>query len=515
MSHGTSDVGGASPAAVSVVEYGARRAFVVAGVMLAALLQTLDSTITNVALPAIQGNLGSSSDESTWVINGYTIAVVIVIPIIPWLQNFLGRKRYFLISVAGFTVMSFLCGVATSMEELIVFRVLQGVFGAGLLATGQTIIRDTFEPEQLGISQAIFALGAVGGPALGPPLGGLLVDNASWNWVFEINLVPGLVSFLLLFAFLRDPGRARKTPLDLVGLALLIVGVGSLQYFLSEGERYDWFGDQNIVACGVLAVLGIGSLIAWELRGAQFPVVDIAIFKDRSLAVGVALALVVGAALLGTQYVLPQYVQESLGFTATLSGLLILVKAVPIALVTLLIAPFTTRFDARWCIATGFALTALSCFWQGSVTTSQSDFGTFVGSLVIGGAGVALMFIPISVAVLGAVPQERGGSASAWINLAVQLGGSISIALLSTLVDRRAAFHLSTLAGALQPAAAHLTAPPTIAQLSQLARIAGGEATVMAYADTSYAVALVCVIAVPLVFIMRRPRTGGPVEFGG
>jgi DHA2 family multidrug resistance protein len=515
MRNGETRAAEAADAGLSLVEYGPRRAFVVAGVMLAALMQTLDSTITNVALPTIQGNLGSSIDESTWVINGYTIAVVIVIPIIPWLQNFLGRKRYFLISVAGFTVLSFLCGISTSMDELIVFRVLQGVFGAGLLATGQAIIRDTFEPSQLGLSQAIFALGAIGGPALGPPLGGVLVDNASWNWVFEINILPGIVSFLLLWTFLRDPDRAQKTPLDLAGVLLLIIGVGALQYLLSEGQRYDWFGDRNIVACAVVALLGIGSLVVWELRGARFPVVDIAIFKDRSLSVGVALALVVGAALLGTQYVLPQYVQQSLGFTATLSGLLVLVKAVPIALVTLIIVPLTTKVDPRWCIAAGFGLTAVSCFWQGFVTTSLSDFGTFVGSLVLGGAGVALMYIPISIAVLGAVPQERGGSASAWINLAVQLGGSISIAVLSSIVAQREAFHLSTLAGALQPANAHFVASPTLTQLSQLAGMVGNEATVMSYADTSYAVALVCIIAIPLVFIMRRPRTGGSVEFGG
>ena len=505
--------GAGSSGRVSVVEHGGRRVVVIVGVMLAALMQTLDSTITNVALPNIQGNLGASTDEGTWVINGYVIAVVIVIPIIPWLQTVLGRKRYFLISVGGFTAMSFFCGVAGSIEELIIFRILQGVFGAGLLATGQTIIRDTFEPSQLGISQAIFAMGAVVGPALGPPIGGFLVDNASWNWVFEINLLPGLVSFAILSAYLRDPETASKKPLDIVGLVLLVVGVGAFQYLLSEGERYDWFGDTNIVWCAVIAVLGIGGLIAWELKGAKTPVVDIAIFKYRSLSAGVGLALVVGAALLGTQYVLPQYVQNSLGFTATLSGLLVFVKAVPIALVTLIVAPITSRVDTRYIIAAGFALTAIASFWQGIVTTPISGFMTFFGSLVLGGGAVAFLFVPISVAVLGAVPQERGNSASAWVNLAIQLGGSISIALLSTLIDRRNAFHLSALAGG----TSHLNGfvAPSLDQIAQLAGVIGGQAIVLAYADTNYAVALLCVIAIPCVFIMRKPRTGGTVEFGG
>jgi DHA2 family multidrug resistance protein len=500
---------------VSVVEYGLRRTLIVAGVMLAALLQTLDSTITNVALPAIQGNTGASSDEATWVINGYTIAVVIVIPIIPWLQSRLGRKRYFIISVAGFTAMSFLCGVSSSIDELVLFRIAQGIFGAGLLATGQTILRDTFPESQIGLSQAIFALGAVGGPALGPPIGGWLVDNLTWNYCFLINIVPGIVSALILASLLRDPAAPHRAPFDAVGLCLLVAGVGALQYVLSEGERYDWFNDPNILACAAVAVGGIGALVIWELRFAKNPVVDIAIFADRSLAAGVGLALILGAALLGTQYILPQYVQNSLGFTATLSGLLVLVKALPIALATLVIAPLVTRVDARYFIAVGFAFTAISCFWQGAVTTPDAGFGIFVGSLVLGGAAVAFLYVPLSVAVLGAVPRERGGSASAWINVAVQLGGSISIALLSTLVDRRVAFHQSVLAGDLNIGAAHLPAIPAADAIASIAGLVSSQSAVMAYADTSFAVALFAAIAIPLVFIMRKPRTDVEIEFGG
>jgi DHA2 family multidrug resistance protein len=353
------------------------------------------------------------------------------------------------------------------------------------------------------------------GPALGPPLGGLLVDNASWNWCFEINIAPGIASFLILTALLRDPEQASRKPLDIVGLALLIVGIGAFQYLLSEGERYDWFGDTTIVWCAVLAVIGIGGLIVWELRGARHPIVDIAIFRYRSLAAGVALALVIGAALLGTGYVLPQYVQVSLGFTATLSGLLVLVKALPIAALTLLLAPLTTKLDTRYFIALGFGLTGLACFWQGIDTTSLSDFGSFTGALILSGGALAFMYVPISVAVLGAVPHERGGSASAWVNLAIQLGGSISIAMLSTLVDRRTAFHLSALAGTVTSANAHLGPIPTLGQLAGIAGLVHGQATVMAYADTYYAVALISALAIPLVFVMRKPRTGGTVEFGG
>jgi len=327
--------------------------------------------------------------------------------------------------------------------------------------------------------------------------------------------VPGTISVALLATLLRDPSAAKRRPLDVVGLGLLIAGVGSLQYLLSEGERYDWFSDPGIVLSAAVAVLGIGGLIAWELRFAKTPVVDIAILGDRSVLTGVGLALIIGAALLGTQYVLPQYVQNSLGFTATLSGLLVLVKALPIALMTLAIVPLLTRIDPRFMIAIGFAGTALSSVWLGVVTTSDSSFGTFVVSLMIAGASVAMMFIPISVTVLGAVSRERGGSASAWINLAIQLGGSISVALLSMLVDRRFAFHQSVLAGSVNPSAVHLSTVPTIDQLAALAGQVASQAYVLAYADTSYAVAIFAAIAIPLVFLIRKPRTGGEVEFGG
>jgi DHA2 family multidrug resistance protein len=321
-----------------------------------------------------------------------------------------------------------------------------------------------------------------------------------------------LLSFSILLAFLRDPEEACGRPLDVVGLLLLISGVGAFQYLLSEGERYEWFSDPNLVICAVVAFFGIVGLIVWELRGAKTPVVDIAIFQFRSLSAGVFLALITGAALYGTQYVLPQYVQNSLGFTATLSGLLVFVKALPIAVMTLVVVPFTTRMDARWMIAFGFLLTALSSLWQGLVTTPISGFSTFIGSLVLGGAAVAFIFVPISVAVLGSVPQERGSSASAWINLAIQLGGSISIALLGAFVDRREAFHQALLAATAGHAALTI---PSANDLSQLAGLVTGQSLVLAYADTSYVVAFVCVIAMPMVFLMKRPRMGGIVEFGG
>jgi DHA2 family multidrug resistance protein len=207
-----------------------RRILIVAGVMAAALMQTLDSTITNVALPTIQGNLGASQDEGTWIVTAYVIAAIVVIPLTPWLQTRFGRRNYFVASIVGFTIASMVCGSSTDLHELIAARIVQGAFGGGLLATGQSILRDTFPPTQLGLSQGIFALGAIMGPALGPPLGGVLVDNFSWNIVFYINIIPGLFAAIVLTLMLRDPDKARSTPVDVFGLLMLAAGLGAMQY---------------------------------------------------------------------------------------------------------------------------------------------------------------------------------------------------------------------------------------------------------------------------------------------
>ena len=504
---GAAGSGGAPPAG-SVVETGSRRLAVVAGVMLAALLQTLDATITNVALPNIQGNLGASIDEGTWVVNGYIIAVVIVIPMIPWLQTTFGRKRYFLACVAGFTVASFACGISESINELIAFRIVQGIFGAGLLATSQTILRDTFPPEQLGVSQGIFALGAIMGPALGPPLGGLLVDNFNWNWVFDINIVPGVASFLILAAVLRDPAPAQRQPLDLPGLVFLVVGIGSLQYVLSEGERWDWFADQNNLIDGILAVVFI-SLLVWRELTTDRPLVDLRTFRHRAVAAGFIAALAIGGLIFGSTYTIPQFVQNSLGFTATLSGLLILMRAIPIGLATPFVARYVQRLDARWLLAFGFAFMGLGNILQAFATSPQSVFESFVIPLMCTGVGAAMLFVPLSTAVLGGTPPQESAKAAAYVNLGTQLGGSIAIAILSTMLARRIAFHLSVLATTVTAAEPALQIHPQLAHSPRLlGSIVLGQATVAAYEDISFLLGALAFIAIPFVFIMPRPKAG-------
>ncbi len=498
-----------------VTETGLRRILIVSGVMAAALMQTLDSTITNVALPTVQGNLGASQDEGTWIVTAYTIAAIVIIPLTPWLQNRFGRKIYFVASIVGFTLASIVCGAASDLTVLIAARVVQGAFGGGLLATGQAILRDTFPPKQLGLSQGIFALGAIMGPALGPPLGGVLVDNFSWNWVFDINIVPGLFSAILLWLMLKDPSKAKATPIDVGGLVLLAVGLGSMQYVLTEGERHYWFSDPTIAGMTLLMVAALGTFVWWELRVAS-PIVDLRILRNRSVAAGSVLALALGAAIFGSTYTLPQLTQGPLGFSPTLSGLLFILRAGPIFIATPILVRITGKVDPRGLLGLGFVLIATGSLLQARITTAEATFWSFGAALAITGLGAALLFIPLSIAVLGATTPNEGPKAGAFINLSTQLGGSVAVAGLDVLINQREAFHSEVLG------ASATLARPTVQEflqhgtIAQLTRAVDLQAVILAYADATLAIAVVCVVCAPLIFFMRKPKApAGPVEVGG
>ena len=477
--------------------------------MLATVLQVLDATIVNVALPTIQGNLGANLEEGTWIITGYIIAAVIVIPLTPWLQTRFGRKQYYVTAIAGFTIMSVLCGAATSFGAEVAFRVLQGAFGGGLIATGQAVLRDTFPAKDIGKSQVLVALGAIVGPSIGPTLGGILTDNYSWNWVFYINIVPGVASAVIIALFLRNPAAPRKVPVDGVGLALLALGLGSLQYVLNEGERNDWFGDSTIVAFAFCALFGLVAFVLWELFGARRPIVDLRILSNRTVAAGCLLAMALGFTLFGGIVITPQYNQTILNFTATLSGQSILLRALAILACTPMVLVFLNRFklDPRVLLTGGFLLVALANALQAFVTTSTADFWTFWFPLVLGGVGFSQLLAPLSVAVLGSVSGPDTPKASSLLSLCQQLGGSISTAFLVTLLARRAAFHQTILAGhatlAAPPVAAIAASP---AKMANLYAIIVREANTLAFADAFLALAICATCFTPLIFFLRVKR---------
>lgn len=504
-----------------VSEHGSRLILITLGIMAATLMQTLDATIVNVALPTIQGNLGATQEEGAWVVTGYIISAVIVIPMTPWLQMRFGRRQYYSVAIIGFTIASMLCGIASSIQQLILFRVIQGLFGGGLVATGQAALRDTFPRHLLGASQAVFALGAIVGPSVGPTVGGWLTDNFSWNWVFFINLAPGIFAATVMLTMMRNPSDPKPIPIDGIGLALLAMGLGSLQYILDEGQRNDWFQDPIIRLFGFTTVVGLAAFIAWELWGTKRPIVDLRAFKYRAIAAGSALGFAIGSVLFGATVILPQYVQGILGFTATLSGELIFVRAAFIALLTPFIARVagSGRIDTRVLLVTGFSLIGTSQLWLGYITTSQNDFNSLLGPAIMAGVGLGLMFVPLSIAVLSAIPPEAVPKAAAFQALSLQLGGSFSTAALISLLVRRNAFHQSVLAQSVTPDNIALqnliqhTHNTSAALLNTYQQVLT-QASVMAYADCQWALGALTFFLLPLVFVLPRRRKGAaaPVQ---
>ena len=437
------------------IESGFSLVLITAAIIAATLMQTLDTTIVNVALPIIQGNLGATLDEGSWVVTGYIISAVIVIPLTPWFQVRFGRKQYYSAAIIGFTVASVLCGFSQSITQLIFWRIVQGAFGGGLIATAQATLRETFPKSKFGLSQGLFSIGAIVGPAVGPTMGGWLTDNVSWNWVFFINVVPGVFAATVMLMRLKNPNDPRRVPLDVVGLGLLIAGLGSLQYVLGEGQQKDWFDDAGIVAFAIASALGLLAFIFWELFGTKNPVVDLRVLRYPQVAAGSTLAFAIGATLYGGIVIFPQYTQGILGFTAMLSGELIFVRAAFIAVGAPLAVRLATsgKVDTRFLLLIGFTLIGISQFWFATITTSSNDFGTLVLPNIINGIGLSLLFIPISIAMLnGLNPQTIPKAASVPEPLEPTRRFALNGDSRDAALARRNAFHQDTLAQFIQPA---------------------------------------------------------------
>ncbi|MEO7201798.1 MAG: DHA2 family efflux MFS transporter permease subunit [Candidatus Tumulicola sp.] len=502
-----------------VVEHGLRRAIVSVAVIAATLLEIIDTTIVNVALPNIQGNFGIAIDLSAWIVTAYIIANVVVIPITPWLALRFGRRQYFFWSIILFTFASLMCGFSHSFGQLVFWRIIQGLGGGGLIATSQAILRDTYTLREQGTAQGIFAMGVIVGPALGPVMGGWITDNFSWHWIFFINLPVGIVAATLIWNYLRNPVEPTYKKLDWVGLLLLAIGLGSMQYVLEQGQQYDWFDDGNIRLGTAMSIVGLSTFVWWTLRS-KIPVVDLQVLRLRQVAAGSILGAVLGVSLYGSILVLPQYLQNSLGFTATLSGLTILVRAGAVMLFTPLTAALAGRgiVDVRFSTALGFVLLAVSNWMLANVTTPESQFPTFIASLIISGIGLSQIFVPLSIAVLGGVPDKEVPATSAFFNLSRQIGGSVATAILVTILVRGFTVHQSELAGTqtlqhaptaqfLQRHGQQLSKPALV----QLGGIVASQAAVQSYADTSRWVAILTISLAPLVLLLNKPRLGGPV----
>jgi DHA2 family multidrug resistance protein len=490
-----------------LVEYGHRRTLVVTGVMLAALLMSIDATIVNVALPTIEGNLGASVDEGTWVITAYVIANVIVIPLTPWLQLRFGRKPYFLTSIVGFTLASLACGMAPSLTALILFRLVQGAFGGGILATAQVVLRETFPPEQLGTSQAIYALGVVLGPSVGPTLGGLITDNLTWRWVFDVNLIPGAIAIALLAHYLRPGTPGRPAPVDYVGVVLLIVTIGSLQYVLDQGQLDDWFSNQLIVTFTVSAVLGLIAFIWWELRQ-RAPIVDLRVLRHLAIAIAPLITVANSMTFYGGMLLLPQFTVDELGWTSTLAGFLVGSRGVPIWLVTFAIGRLANagKFDLRILIASGLLISGAASIWLSRTITTGSTAGTFLDPWLLSGIGSALIYTPLILTTQRVVEPAEAPKAASFVTLFNQLGGSIGSAALVTLVDRRSQLHETTLGSGATLGNATVATFVHEHSAGALAALIGPQAMALSYADAFLVSGYIGLAFAPLAWFLVRRR---------
>jgi MFS transporter, DHA2 family, multidrug resistance protein len=413
-------------------------------VSLASVLELLDTSIVNVAIPHMMGNLGATLDQIAWVSTGYIVANVIVLPITGWLSAYFGRRRYFAGSIALFTVASFMCGNAHSLEMLVLWRIIQGLGGGALLSTSQAILYEEFPREEYGTAMAIFGVGVMVGPTLGPTVGGYITDAYGWPWIFYINIPFGMLALMLTLTFIRDSLHQIKAErVDYIGLLLLALGVGTLQTMLERGERLDWFDSRFVT---LLAVISGVSLIAfvWRELTTEHPVVDLRILKSRQLAVGVVFGGVLGICLYATVFVLPVYLQNLQHFTANQTGMVILPGALASAFTMAIMGRQQGKFDGRWSIAVGVGVFALS-MWKHAHFTTDSGMHDFFWPLIFRGVGLGLIFVPLTNLALADLPMSKIPNGTGLFNLMRQLGGSVGIALSATLVQRFAAIHRADL----------------------------------------------------------------------
>src|ERR1700761_574562 len=417
-----------------MVETGFRKWIITITVVTASLLELIDTTIVNVSIPQIQGNLGSTITDTAWIVTGYSVANVIILPMSGWLSSFFGRKNYFMTSIIVFTIASFLCGNSHSLTELVCFRILQGLAGGGLLSTAQAILLESWPPNQAGTATAIFGFGAVFGPTIGPTIGGYITDHASWQWIFYVNIPVGAIAAFFTITFVREtPRDAKGKPIDWWGILLLAIAVGSLQVILEKGEDEDWFSKPYILVLTISAILGV-FLFIWRELSIEHPIVNFSIMRHRSFAVGMFTSFVLGFGLYGSVFVFPVFCQNLLGFTAQQTGELLF----PGGLCTIAMMPFIGKMLNRGIPAQFMATAGMFLFFVFTSMLSHSTLATgqqdVLIPLLIRGVGMALLFVPLPTLAMADLKGPEIGQGTGLNNMMRQLGGSFGIAIMTTII---------------------------------------------------------------------------------
>jgi len=497
-------------------------------VTLATFMEVLDTSIANVALPHIAGSLSAGQDESTWVLTSYLVSNAIVLPLSGWLSSIVGRKNFYMSCVALFTVSSFMCGLAPNLATLIICRILQGAGGGGLQPTEQAILADTFPPAKRGMAFAVYGIAVVTAPAIGPTLGGWITDNFSWRWIFFINIPVGILSILLTTRLIQDPPyfkrrKLSETTIDYVGLGFVALGLGTLQVILDKGQREDWFESHFIVILSVICAASLIFVVIWEWRHKD-PIIDLHLFRDRTFGISNLLMFMLGFALLGSTLLLPLFMQTLLGYTAQQSGFALMPGGFTIMLLLPLVGFLLSRYSPRYLLLFGLIVLSASLFHMTRFDL-EIDFRTAAMARVFQAVGMAFLFVPINTAAYAFLPRDKNNAASGLMNLARNIGGSVGISVVTTMLDRRTQVHLTNLASNLSPANPALqsmirgaaaamrahgasAAGATQQAYAMIQGVVVRQATMLAYIDCFWLLGVAILAMVPLVFLMKKARPG-------
>ncbi|MEZ7498758.1 MDR family MFS transporter [Flavobacterium sp. Arc3] len=509
-----------------LVEYGFRRVIITVTAVLCALLEIVDTTIVNVALTNMRGSLGATLTDVAWVITAYAIANVIVIPMTSWLSQQFGRRNYFAVSIIIFTVASFLCGNATNIWELVAFRFIQGLGGGALLVTAQTIITESYPIAKRGMAQAIYGMGVIVGPTLGPPLGGYLVDNFSWPYIFYINIPLGIIATLLTLSFVKSPKYGEKlksNQVDWWGIILLATFIGSLQFVLEHGQQDDWFNNKLIVTLSATSLFGF-ILFIWRQLTYKYPIVNLSVLKDGNLRIGTLMSFILGFGLYGSTLIIPIYTQSVLGWTATDAGLLLIPGSITTAFMMPIIGKLIQRgVPQGYMVGAGFLVFFIFTYMMRSAMTPDTGVEHLYWSLILRGVGLGLLFVPITTLSLSTLSGKNIGEGAAFTGMMRQLGGSFGIAIITTFITRFSQEHRVNLV-------AHLDASKFQVQervhLLQQGFMAKGfttnealkkayqaidysvmkQSTVLSYMDIFSYLGIMFLCCIPIVFLIKKGK---------
>jgi|UniRef100_A0A7C3ZBT4 DHA2 family multidrug resistance protein len=502
---------------------------VTVAVMAGTFMEIIDTTVVNVALPHMAGSLSAGVDEATWVLTAYLVSNAVVLPITGWLSALFGRKRFLMLCLALFTVSSMLCGSAPNLASLIVFRVFQGVGGGALQPISQAILLESFPVQERGMAMAVWGIGVVFAPIIGPLLGGWITDNLSWRWAFYINFPIGIFSLIMTALFIFDPDYIKEQKagsIDYVGLAFLVVGLGCLQVVLDKGEREDWFSSDLITRLTITSITALILLIYWELK-TKHPVVDLRLFKERNYAAGVTIMFFFGFVLYGSIMLLPLFLQTLMNYDATLAGWALAYGGIGSLLILPIVGRLTQLIDGRWLVGAGLLINAVAVYLM-SLYNTQIDYFTAWFPRFIQGFGLGTTFVSLTTLTMSRISQEKMGNATGIFNLMRNLGGSFGIATATTLLARRGQFHQNRLIEHLTP----LDLPFQVWQ-HRIAEVLPGlppdwqwwhykqpmaalylevqrQAQMLAFGDDYWFFTLVFLSLLPLVFLMRRAPSPAP-----